>query len=423
MHIVQSYKLSEEALLEVFEEQSQTALQSTHTMLEKLRRSRRPEMRELPPLSEGIWPVVHALCKNIILSQWFECAISLVIVANSVLIGIESQLSLSGEGIHWADQAEIGFLVIYTLEIAIRATALRWLVFRDGWFIFDFVLVISSFIEQAVSLSTGGSDQQIMIMRLLRLFRLVRTFRMIKQIRSVWRLVYGLMNCGETMLSAFALLGLVLYVFGVLGLKIIREDPVLLANVETRLILEDRFSSLGVTMMTLTQFVTVDSIANIYLPIIRLNPWLSLYFTLLILVVSISLMNLVTATLVEAALEHARQEKEEEQKLASIATKHMLPDIVNLFDAVDADSSGEIVIEEICRFERDGLVPPELLDRASVDSMSELFQQLDVDSSGMVNREEFIEGLLDIFLREVPIYSLQMMKMLRLVRDGQSKMQ
>ena len=31
--------------------------------------------------------------------------------------------------------------------------------------------------------------------------------------------VYGLMNCGETMLSAFALLGLVLYVFGVLGLK------------------------------------------------------------------------------------------------------------------------------------------------------------------------------------------------------------
>ena len=42
----------------------------------------------------------------------------------------------------------------------------------------------------------------------------------------------------------------------------------------------------------LTQFVTVDSIASVYLPLIRQNPWLMFYFIPLILVVSISLMNL-----------------------------------------------------------------------------------------------------------------------------------
>ena len=30
-----------------------------------------------------------------------------------------------------------------------------------------------------------------------------------------------------------------------------------------------------------------------------------------------------------------------------VCSRHMLPDIVNLFDAVDADSSGEIVIEDM----------------------------------------------------------------------------
>ena len=54
----------------------------------------------------------------------------------------------------------------------------------------------------------------------------------IKQIKSVWRLVYGLVNCGrltsfqifmnlhgqgETIASTFLLLLIVLYVFGVLG--------------------------------------------------------------------------------------------------------------------------------------------------------------------------------------------------------------
>ena len=44
-------------------------------------------------LLQGAWPYVHAVCKNIVNNQWFECAISLVIVANSVLsLGINRHL-------------------------------------------------------------------------------------------------------------------------------------------------------------------------------------------------------------------------------------------------------------------------------------------------------------------------------------------
>lgn len=414
---------TQEALEEVYDMQSETEMNS-HGLLEKIRKNRRPSIKPLPPMREDILMFIHLACKKLINTYFFECAISLVIVANSALIGVESQLATHGESVEWADLAEIGFMGTYILELIVRAIALRWSALRDGWFLFDFGLVMIAILEQVLSVTVAGSaGQQIMILRLLRLFRLVRTFRMIKQIRSIWRLVYGLMNSSETMISAFALLGLVLYVFGVLALQVISADPGLQSDPETQILIEHRFSSLGMTMMTLTQFVTVDSIASVYLPLIRQNPWLMFYFIPLILVVSISLMNLVTASLVEAALEHARQEKEEERKLANVAAKNMLPDIVKLFDQLDTDRSGFLVIQEMKDFETEGLVPPELLDKASVESMSELFQQLDVDESGRVNREEFIEGLLDIFLREVPVFAIQATKMLRLVRESQLKVE
>lgn len=397
----------------------------THYLLEKVRQSHKPTLtfKALPPIEKGFWPFLTALCKRVTMSYYFECIISLVIVANSAMLGVESQMSMENKNLDWASQAEACFIFVYTIECILRAIAERWGVLRDGWFIFDVILVISAYVEQIYALVYDVSDQQVMVLRAMRLIRLVRTFRMIKQIRSIWRLVYGLVNSGQTMISTYALLFLVLYVFGVLALELISNDETLRNNEDTREILSDNFSSLGVTMITLTQFATMDSIADIYLPLTKQQPYLALYFFLLMAIVSISLMNLVTAVIVEGALEHARQDREEEQKLALVTTKQMLPEIVSLFDMVDTDSSGEIILEEMREFELKQNVPPHILDRASVDSMTELFEILDVDNSGKVNREEFVEGLLNIFLREVPVSALQMIKMLRLLRDSMSKVQ
>ena len=126
-------------------------------------------------------------------------------------------MSLNGHDLVWADEAEVVFLVIYISEILLRCIAEKWGCLFDWWFLFDFTLVLSACVEQVAYIFTGSSADQIMILRLLRLIRLVRSFRMIKQIKSIWRLVYGLLTCGQTMFSTFALLSLVIYVFGVLG--------------------------------------------------------------------------------------------------------------------------------------------------------------------------------------------------------------
>ncbi|CAE7676896.1 scn4aa, partial [Symbiodinium necroappetens] len=117
----------------------------------------------------------------------FEGLVSTVILVNSVLIGLETERS-SKRG------AEMAFLVIYTAETLGRSVAQPWACLRDGWFLFDFFLVLGACAGQLALAGTRESAEEIMVLRLLRLMRLARSVRMIKQIRSIFRLVYGLIN-------------------------------------------------------------------------------------------------------------------------------------------------------------------------------------------------------------------------------------
>jgi len=388
--------------------------------LQKIIETQMPEKartKSLPRIREGIWNWLKAVCNKIILDHRFESVISLAIVANIILFGVESQLALEGRSMPWTGPVEIFFLIFYSLECVVRFIAAGWFAFCDRWFLLDVVLVMSSLVEQMFVLVTGeaADSQQVMILRTMRLIRLVRTFRMLKKMRSIWGLVNGLLNCGETMASTFFLLAVVLYMFGVLGVELIAQDVGLQEDPTTKAILERNFSSLSVTMLSLTQFVTMDSIADMYLPLTVVKPWLALYFGLLISVVSISLMNLVTAVMVEGALDIASKDRLEEQKLEKLAVKQLLKDLLLIFDFVDSDDSGEISITEVKELDRNPLPVQiqSILDQACVDSMLELFDILDVNSSGKLSRLDFIEGLLEIFLREVPVWSLQMLKLLR----------
>ncbi|OLP83737.1 Voltage-dependent T-type calcium channel subunit alpha-1H [Symbiodinium microadriaticum] len=349
---------------------AQRRAKPTHTLLSQMGQS-----EELPTLSNGWWHFTQVVCRR-------------VVTSNATVIGIESQLGLTDQVLEWAPAAETFFLVVYSVEIIMRLVAFAGRLRQtfDGWFAFDLLLVLSSYLERLLELISGESAEQLMLLRLLRLIRLVRTFRMVRQA--------------------------VLYVFGVLGLEIIARNANFQLDPVTSAILERNFSSLGMAMITLAQFVTMDSIASIYLPLVRMQPWLMLYFTLLILIVSISVMNLVTAALVEGTLENARMLRQEEERMKSVTTQQMLPEILELFDRADTDGSGELAIDEMRQFEEDGQVPDQILDRASVGSMTELFNVL-----------EFAEGLLDIFMRDVSVSSLQQMKLLRGLQNSMSKLE
>lgn len=238
----------------------------------------------------------------------------------------------------------------------------------------------------------------VFVLRTLRVLRLFKALRTVPWFRTAWRLIYGLLTSGNAIVSTLALLLLVLFMFACLGAEVISKDVHLQTHDATRAIIDQHFSSLPRIMLTLFSFVCADSIAMIYIPIVLERPALSIYFVLLILVVSVSLMNLVTAALVEGALRHANQDEELLKSDLHRKLKSVLPGLLTAFREHDIDGNGTLSREEMRKMSVKHL-PKDLwvlVQKAGFSSLDELFALMDTSGDNGVSYEEFIEGLLNI---------------------------
>merc|ERR1719329_1328281 len=125
-------------------------------------------------------------------------------------------------------------------------------------------------------------------------------------------------------------------------------------------------------------------------------------------------MNLVTAVLVEAALALGLNDEEMIKAHRRALLEDLRPQIHSAFKEIDSDSSGIINKEEIMRASEH---LPEILSKdIKPEQVLEFFETLDVDGSGEVEEQEFVDGVVQILLSEVPIETQQTMKLLRLIR-------
>ena len=376
------------------------------------------------------WDLFRHKVAKIVDSKWFEWAAGCIILLNMITIGIEAELSLrSGNHDSIFSDMERGFLFIYTVELVVRLIAGGGAMFCNGWWILDFILVIvgvsalviAPLLTTVAAVDFGGMEK-LLIIRGLRLLRLVRALRMISYFKVMWRLVYSLLTAGGTMLFTTALLCLTLFISGCIAVEIITQDSDLKNDPVTGPIVEVYFASLPTSILTLVQFVTLDSIAAVYFPLMQVKPTLVFFFLPIGLVVSIGLMNLVTAVLVENALENAAQEAELERIQLKNKVKGALPAMIEIFKVLDQDHSGHISREEIESVPLD-ILPSKLLENISIPSMADLFELLDVDGTGSLTQGEFVEGLLNLVLLDVPIWTIQSLRLLGSLKDVTEKIQ
>lgn len=355
-------------------------------------------------------------------SVFFEYLTGIIILANIIMIGIEAEMSLTKkEEMSWATNVEQAFLAVYTLELLLRIAGGGIRTFWSCWFLLDFFLVCVGMLAVVVApmLTGGGTDmagfEKLLVVRGLRLLRLARVLRMVGRFKVVWRLVSGLLTAWDTMLSATGLIMLWLFIFACVAVEIVSKDKDLLNNPDTGAIVEYAFGSLPRAILTLVQFVSLDSIAGVYFPLIMAKPWLAIYFMPLMVLIPIGLMNLVTAVLVEHALSHATREEEVHRMHTKEKIKAALPELQTIFTSLDADGSGHVTRAEAANVPLT-VFPPKVLEAVSVDSMADLFEMLDVDEGGTLTQAEFFEGLLHLLLLDVPMWAIQTLKLLRPLR-------
>ena len=155
---------------------------------------------------------IKEFCQNLIEKKWFELAIIIVILVNSLLIGVETYFVNSTI---FAIQHFI--LGVFTFEIIVRFIARKDIksFFSSGWNVFDLSLVIISYIPE--SLFEGSST--IMVIRILRRFRVLRLLRPSEEIK----LIIAVLSKSFSALFYNAIFFFIfLYLFAIIGVSVFK---------------------------------------------------------------------------------------------------------------------------------------------------------------------------------------------------------
>jgi voltage-gated sodium channel len=200
-----------------------------------------------------------------------------VILFNAVILGLEtSKTAMAAMGPLLLTLDAI-CLTIFTIEIALKLIARGPAFFRNGWNIFDFVIVGISLLPATEGLSV------------LRALRILRLLRVVSVTPSLRRVVEGLMAALPGMGSVFLLMGIIFYIASVMATKLFGDT------------FPDWFGTLGGSAYSLFQIMTLESWSmGIVRPVMQTYPYAWLFFVPFILVTTFAVVNLVVGLIVNS---------------------------------------------------------------------------------------------------------------------------
>ena len=233
---------------------------------------------------------------GIVESRAFNVAITAVIVLNAVTLGLETwppAMAAAGPLLLALDTAA---LWVFTIELSLKIWVYRSRFTRDGWNVFDFVIVAIAWLPATGPLS---------VLRALRIMRVLRLLSVVPQMRAV---VGALFRSLPGMGSIVAVLMLVFYVAAVMATKLFGGQ------------FPQWFGTIGESMFSLFQVMTLESWSmGIVRPVMEVYPGAWAFFVPFIVVTSFTVLNLFIALIVNSMQSLQAETKDEIRAEASMA--------------------------------------------------------------------------------------------------------
>lgn len=236
---------------------------------------------------------VIALSPRQRLGDWIESSpmqrfIIAVILANAVILGLETSASAVAAYGTWLQGLDRIMLAIFVAEIGIKLYARGFGFFRNAWNVFDFIVV---------GIALVPSSGPFAVLRALRVLRVLRLVSVMPRLRFV---VEALLAAVPGIAAIAGLMAIIYYVFAVIATKLFGPS------------FPEWFGTLGNSLYSLFQIMTLESWSmGIVRPVMEVYPWAWAFFVPFILVATFTMLNLFIAIIVNTMQTLHDQEKEE----------------------------------------------------------------------------------------------------------------
>jgi voltage-gated sodium channel len=235
------------------------------------------------------------VCRRIADSPRFQGFIYAVIVANAITLGLGTYDFSSGVDslITTLDDVWLG---IFVVELGIRIAAYGRRpqdFFRDGWNVFDFVVIGLAFLP--------GLRDNVTLLRLARLLRVVRLVSVMPDLRI---LVRAMARSLPPIASLVVLTLLLMYVYGMVGWILFHtEDP-------------ENWGDIGVAMLSLFQILTLENWPQFLETGQQIAPASWIFFVSYVLIASFLVINILIAIIINSMEEvHDAERAADREKL------------------------------------------------------------------------------------------------------------
>ena len=231
-------------------------------------------------------------CRRVADAGVFQGFILVVIVLNAITLGIQTY-DIS-EGLDSALSTLDGvFLGIFVVELAIRIAAFGMRpqdFFRDGWNVFDFVVIGAAF--------APGLRGDATLLRIVRLLRVVRLVTVLPDLRI---LVRALVRSIPPIISLVVLTIMLMYVYGMLGWILFGDqDP-------------ENWGDIGQALLSTFTMLTLENWPALLQAGTAIHPASWIFFVSYVLLASFLVINILIAIIINSMEEVHAAEREEER--------------------------------------------------------------------------------------------------------------
>lgn len=228
--------------------------------------------------------------------------ITVLILINAIILGLSAELHINFAAFSLTKDVAASYdavldlangiiLIVFSVELLLKFYAYRMNMFRSGWNVFDFVIVLAAWMP------TTGSFAA------FRAFRIFRVLRVLSFIPAMRRVVSTLITALPGVLSVIGILAIVFYVCSVLATELFGQK------------MQELFGSVPVSAYTLFQVMTLDNWSlGVVKPVMVFYPLAWLFFIPFVLIVTFAVLNLFIGAIMDAVQVHQQREREKSRR-------------------------------------------------------------------------------------------------------------